>query len=860
MESRLSFTILSLFLSFLVYSPMTLGQERTGNIVEYFGKEKIDDIHEGRLVHVFDEGLVLSLNAWNQRSAAFPPNPVFNAFLKQPTRRVQSNEVFDVDYLGEEMRWQELITDSTHTFSDRKLRSGYLYLEYDAPTSDVVLFEGSGHTQILVNGLPREGDHYDFGWDLIPVKLNQGINTFVMSPGRFTRMRARLIDPLEPVMLTPRDLLLPDLLIEEADRQYMGAVRIINSLEIKAKGYSIRCGLNDQFINTPSETISPMMVEKIPFQIPFDRKFGAGNHPLTLELLDPQGNVVSNLNTTITIKSSGDHHKRTFVSDIDRSVQYFSVAPSAHPQLDSQALFLSVHGASVEAVNQANAYKKKDWGYLIAPTNRRPFGFAWEDWGRIDAMEVLQQAKEIYKPDPRKIYLTGHSMGGHGTWYLGATYPDQFAAIAPCAGYPDLLEYRNSFIQRRLQEPEKMEQAGIPRKTIERMMRPEFTTPVSDMIQRAGNPSRTLKLIRNYLQSGVYILHGEIDDVVPTFIAREMRERLGRFHPDFVYYEYPGGTHWYGDHSVDWPPIFDFFKRRTLPLGSEIKNFEFYTASPGVSASSHFITILQQKIPFEISNIKVHKGDSLYITAYNVDALSIDMQAMGDNPRKVVINNQKLDIPSGADMLYLRNIDGDWNVTESLSLREKGPHRYGGFKDAFNNGVVLVYPTGGSNIENEWYYNRASFDAQKFWYRANGRIPMISDVDFDPIDYPDRNIVLYGNKDNNRAWDKLLNHCPIQIENGQVRVDHITLTGEQWGTYFIYPRHDSDAASIGVVSASGLPGMKAAYNNVYLENGSMYPDFLLFDDDVLIQGDPAVKCAGFFGNDWSVSTGEFEWK
>ena len=33
-----------------------------------------------------------------------------------------------------------------------------------------------------------------------------------------------------------------------------------------------------------------------------------------------------------------------------------------------------------------------------------------------------------------------------------------------------------------------------------------------------------------------------------------------------------------------------------------------------------------------------------------------------------------------------------------------------------------------------------------------------------------------------------------------------------------------------------------------------------FDDSVLTEGMPAVKCAGFFGNDWSVKKGEFEWR
>ena len=98
-------------------------------------------------------------------------------------------------------------------------------------------------------------------------------------------------------------------------------------------------------------------------------------------------------------------------------MQYYSVNPST-TQGDNQALFLSVHGASVEARNQARAYVPKDWGHIIAPTNRRPFGFNWEEWGRIDAMEVLAEAEKVFKTDPAHTYLTGHSMGGHGTWFL----------------------------------------------------------------------------------------------------------------------------------------------------------------------------------------------------------------------------------------------------------------------------------------------------------------------------------------------------------------------------------------------------------------------------------------------------------
>jgi len=56
----------------------------------------------------------------------------------------------------------------------------------------------------------------------------------------------------------------------------------------------------------------------------------------------------------------------------------------------------------------------------------------WRYW-------TLQKNK--FTPDPQHIYLTGHSMGGHGTWFLGATYSDKWAAIGACSGFPTLKGY-----------------------------------------------------------------------------------------------------------------------------------------------------------------------------------------------------------------------------------------------------------------------------------------------------------------------------------------------------------------------------------------------------------------------------------
>lgn len=50
-----------------------------------------------------------------------------------------------------------------------------------------------------------------------------------------------------------------------------------------------------------------------------------------------------------------------------------------------------------------------------------------------DVMNVLAMVRKEFNVDPRRIYLTGHSMGGAGTYFLGSKHADIFAAIAPVA-------------------------------------------------------------------------------------------------------------------------------------------------------------------------------------------------------------------------------------------------------------------------------------------------------------------------------------------------------------------------------------------------------------------------------------------
>ena len=55
-------------------------------------------------------------------------------------------------------------------------------------------------------------------------------------------------------------------------------------------------------------------------------------------------------------------------------------------------------------------------------------------WSNDLLLALLDEIESKYAVDPHRVYLTGLSMGGFGTWSLGLSHPERFAAIAPMCG------------------------------------------------------------------------------------------------------------------------------------------------------------------------------------------------------------------------------------------------------------------------------------------------------------------------------------------------------------------------------------------------------------------------------------------
>ncbi len=729
------------------------------------------------------------------------------------------------------VHWSKVDAGKDGSFQGPAFQSGYADFTVNSATDRIVLLEASGDSVAYVNQTPQAGDPYQYGYVSLPIHLRRGSNELLFVCGR-GGLKVSLVDPPKPVSIDLRDSTLPDLVQGERGRTW-AAVVVRNATDKPLNHLSAIVGRE----STPIGPIPPLGVRKIRFAL------DKGNPAPELRISE-DGRELDRAKLTLRVRKPGQTYKRTFVSTIDGSVQYYAVNPCTNPA-PGQALFLSLHGAGVEAIGQADAYSPKNWGAIVCPTNRRPYGFDWEDEGRLDALEVLQEAQRELRPNPAEQYLTGHSMGGHGTWTIGAHFPDRFAAIAPSAGWISFWSYAGG-------------------------SRYQGDDPIGIALQRSSADSDTLAFKYNYAQEGIYILHGEADDNVPVTEERTMRKELEAFHHDLQWHEQPGANHWWdasdepGADCVDWAPIFDMFSRHRLPSDADVRDVDFTTCNPGSTATDHWATIDQQQHQFEPSRIQIRldpfKRRFVGVTD-NVARLHLDTVGLATGSGIALdLDDQKLSVPGAPASIDLTRTSDRWAVSSHSSPDEKGPARYGLFKSVFRNRVELVYGTHGSSEENAWALSKARFDAETFWYRGNGSMDVIPDSQFDPGRDRDRNVVLYGNAETNSAWNALLGSGPVQVDRSSVTVGSDRATGADLCCLFVRPRPGSELASVGAISGTGIVGMRLADRIPIFLSGAGFPDLLLLSPDSLSSGLLGVRAAGFFDNDWGVAGGDIAWR
>ncbi len=124
-------------------------------------------------------------------------------------------------------------------------------------------------------------------------------------------------------------------------------------------------------------------------------------------------------------------------------ISYLLHVPPEAPDDDSPGhpLVLYLHGSGergsdLDLVRQQGLARlveeRADFPMVVA-SPQCPAGAAWYRFPRT-LLALLDQLLAREDVDPARVYLTGNSMGGYGTWGLAARHPSRFAAIAPICG------------------------------------------------------------------------------------------------------------------------------------------------------------------------------------------------------------------------------------------------------------------------------------------------------------------------------------------------------------------------------------------------------------------------------------------
>jgi predicted peptidase len=143
--------------------------------------------------------------------------------------------------------------------------------------------------------------------------------------------------------------------------------------------------------------------------------------------------------------AAGGQSEQMFQKEITKTVElkYLLHLPKEYGQDKDRKwpLMLFLHGAG-ERGNDINKVKVHGPPKLIELGKELPFivvspqcpaGSWWTE--QIDAlMALLDDVQVKHAVDRDRIYLTGLSMGGFGSWAMGCRYPNRFAAVVPICG------------------------------------------------------------------------------------------------------------------------------------------------------------------------------------------------------------------------------------------------------------------------------------------------------------------------------------------------------------------------------------------------------------------------------------------
>ncbi|MEO8061921.1 MAG: prolyl oligopeptidase family serine peptidase [Pseudomonadota bacterium] len=524
-----------------------------------------------------------------------------------------------------------------------------------------------------------------------------------------------------------------------------------------------------------------------------------------------------------------------WTDEVDGSPQYCrAYLPASYDKSKPWPLVLHLHG-----YNPANPVYWRWWSadsrhpsidtefshhqqvIYIDPHGRN--NVQYKGIGDSDIMRCLAEAKRAFSVDENRVYLSGESMGGWGTWNVATRHPDVFAAIAPIFGGVDYHAAQTEEDLARL--------SPIDRFLDERE---------SSWAQAEG-----------LLNVPILVQHGDADGAVNVDWSRWGVKLLQRWGYDVRYREYPGRIHETLQHSnsgmsIDW---FLQHVRNPDPRHVRLRSAELR------HAKAYWVEVLQPGSPLEFMRVDAEVVDRNVIRLDTDNVLDVSLSPTKDlvdpaEPVKVVWNGVAQDLTLQGGSLRLTSA-----AYKPATLR-KTAQLPGGSDDFFVTPFAVVI---GTTAKDPAMKELCQVKAQAFmdsWRDAQKQpVRVFKDTEITAADIAKYSLILMGGADANLVTAKLARQLPLRVTRDAVTIDGRQIRAKDSVVQLLYPNPRNHERYVWVIAGQSANGLYNADLDLYRQ----YEWDYLVSDGLI----PAAKAhvsplalrvtQGMFDYDWKYS-------
>ena len=485
-----------------------------------------------------------------------------------------------------------------------------------------------------------------------------------------------------------------------------------------------------------------------------------------------------------------------------------------------------------------------DDAIVIAPHGRGSCDYLWiaED----DVLSCIDAAEADFQVDPARIYVTGWSMGGTGSFHLPGRYPHRFAASFPKAGNADFTAWEEAWKEDR----QRMASPHLEK----RMFLRWETAPVT--------------YAENFLHVPISIDHGEWDTINPVGHSRSMDGRLRQLGYNNVDFRAGEGGHGWGaslDERYGWMKKFKIDpnpKRVRFKTGNYRHGTAYWLAIDRISRRMALAEIdikVESRSRIEISRIENVDRFTIKLDRLNLKRNRQLEIAFEGVDRKVTIGEL---IP--ATVSLSKKVDGAWSrhFPESETGEEKWPPSKrlgleGPIEDAVRDPFLVVIGTEAEDPFERWIVKCEAERWLRQWRRRFQAVPAVKlDKEITQSDIETKNLILFGGPTQNAVTNRINSRLPVRFEGSEIVAGDKRYRGNGLGLKLIYPNPENPARTAVVFGAADWRGMWQVshrfgtwFDWMPLDNRQWF-DFCVFDEKT--RGFETFLDVGFFDEDWSL--------